>query len=213
MSNWRRPEQPSLLGIDRADHSHRGGVFERELEAVHLRYRIAGTVDVVKNPSGWDFARGQDFYKARANYNAGQDNAARTAAGGYLQRVYSDVDFSGGNGTGAFCFDAKETKGSRLPLSNVKGHQVTRLKQSARCGTTAGLMVKFTEHDRVFFVPIAAFEPKYEAWLRQSTAKAAPGTASLSIPECESLGAEIFRDKMNRLWDWYQVLGRETNEN
>lgn len=200
-------EQQKLFNV--ANHSNLGKEFEEELAAVHALYLRQGVVDVVQNPNAWDFARGREFHNYRLKFDKGERTAAKTGDGRYLMRVYSDVDFSGGNGRLTFCFDAKETKGERFPLSNIKPQQIVRLRQSARCGTIAGTLIKFSELDRVFFAPIVYLEKRFEQWTIASYGKrrAKPGVASVSISEFEQHGVEIFRHKNSRLWDWFAVLG------
>lgn len=213
MTSWRnyKPEQPNLLGINRADHSNLGKAFEEELEFMHKQYRREGAVDVVQNPNSWEFARGEHWHFYKKLFHQKDHKAALTGDGRPLMRVYSEVDFSGGNGEQSFCFDAKMTKGSRFPFDSIKPLQVTRLKESARCGTCAGVMIQFYEHRRVFFISIEKFAPKYDAWYKTSDlrgVRAKPGTASLSIEECEQIGVEVFRRGNSDYWDWYAVLRR-----
>lgn len=196
--------QETLPGVKHVSHSNLGEGFEDELNAVHRFYLLNAVVDVVKNPNAWDFARDKFYWKYKKIYEDGGREAARTGDGRFLMRVYSEVDYSGGG----FIFDAKETKQNKFPFSMVHDQQVHRLRQSARCGSRAGLMIKFSSLDRVFFVPIEAFSKKYERWLAQSAVRAKAGTASLSITECEEIGKEIFRSKHNQLWDWYSVLNK-----
>lgn len=189
-----------------ADHSKLGEEFERELQATHDWYLKNSIVDVVKVPSAWDFARGQDHYKYKLLYEKGAPNAARLPNGTYLMRVRSEVDFSGGNDRFCFQFDAKATEENNFPFKNVEDNQIYRLKRAAKCGTNAGLMIKFSKFNRVFFAPVAMVAPKFDAWFRQSSGvRSKPGTASLSIAELEAGALEIKQNKF-QLWDWYPVL-------
>ncbi len=196
------PIQPTLPTISRANHSNRGKDFESELEAVHEFYRRQGLVDMVKNPNEWKMI-GKNPPKDRHS-----PTVAQNGTGYWMRMILSDCDFSGGGGTGNFIFDAKETSKNNFPFSMIRDHQVYRLKQSARCKVTAGVMIKFTTVSRVFFIPIEAFDKKYENWLKQSMVRAKNGTASLSLPECENIGVEIFRHRQNMLWDWLAVIGK-----
>jgi hypothetical protein len=80
----------------RTDHANLGKEFEAELAAAHDWYRMNRVVDIVWNKNDWDFARGRDFHMAKAAYEKGLATAARTGNGGYIWRVRSDIDFSGG---------------------------------------------------------------------------------------------------------------------
>lgn len=186
-----------------ADHAHRGADFERELEAVHEYYLLCGIADIVKNPSSWIFCGHAEYNRLK------EQNPGLVALDGNrrpMKRARSNVDFSGGNADLAFCFDAKQVKGKSLPLSNVHAHQVLRLRRSAKCGVVAGLMVKFSDVDRVFFLGAAQLEAKYEGWQKQTGKRAKVGTASIAIAELEEVGEEIAKIKVNGLWDWYSVL-------
>lgn len=188
-------EQPDLPGTKSAPQ--KGGLgskFEGELNFVHEFYLMKGIVDVVKNPVEWAYGG-----------NAKKHDAV-TPQGRYLVRKKSNVDYSGGNDRGTYIFDAKETKDNYFPFSSITDEQVTRLKQSAKCRTRSGVMINFTTLDRVFFVPIAHFLPRYENWKKQA-GRAKPGTASLSVEDCERIGVEVFRDRIAGFWDWYRAIG------
>lgn len=113
--------QQTLPGQKHVSHSKRGQTFERELEAMHDVYRRSGWVDMVKNANEWR-------YIGFANYNAiaarRPRTVAKTADGTCLQMQQSNVDFSGGNGFGAYLFDAKETAKDTFPFSSIAEHQV-----------------------------------------------------------------------------------------
>ncbi len=208
--------QETLPGIARANHSNRGAGFEAELAATHDWYRRSGLIDVVKNPSEWIFISEKE-YRGQIGRIAEKLAAAGTIAetdnGRFLMRVPSDVDFSGGNDKFSVCFDAKETAENRVPLPMLKPHQIARLKQSARCGTRAGFMVKLVKAERVFFVPAAVADRKYEIWLKSSYGKkrAPAGAASLSLAELELHALEIKKNRQNSLWDWYVWLANFDN--
>lgn len=205
--------QRELFRTARADHSNRGRGFEMELAAVHDWYRMQGKADIVQNPSAWAFISDKEYLerlKAIEKGKASPGTLAVTDNGMKLMRVPSDVDFSGGGANFAICFDAKETREMRVPLFHLKTHQIHRLMLSSRCGTIAGFMIKFTKPGRVFFIPARYARDKEDQLLKQTGRKRAKaGTASISIEECEKNGVEIFRHKMNTLWDWLAVLVKE----
>jgi penicillin-binding protein-related factor A (putative recombinase) len=188
----------------RTDHANLGKEFEAELAAAHDWYRMNRVVDIVWNKNDWDFARGRDFHMAKAAYEKGLATAARTGNGGYIWRVRSDIDFSGGG----FVFDAKSTVEDRWSLQKIEAHQVRRLRDSGRCGSRAGVFIKFITADRVFWLDIATLGPLFDRYEVQTVGRrrAKPGTGSLSIDQLEEIGIEIPRHRVNRLWDWYAKL-------
>ena len=151
---------PSLFAV--ADHSNRGSDFESELETVHELYLRQGIVDVVKNPSAWVYCSSGN-YSQMVIHDPG--SVARDGNGRPMRRVRSNVDYAGGNGNGVFIFDAKQTSGKTLPLANIHEHQILRLRRSAKCGCKAGIMVKFTSLNRVFFIDIQWLAVKFDKWL------------------------------------------------
>lgn len=225
------PFQPDLPGQKTSSNSRKGKDFEAEIETVNDYYRLRGIVDVVKNAEKWvvfdklKFGQTADGYFRAVpskfkqggkkiqihssvvppkNYVA--DNIAITANGWVLKREDSYVDFSGGNDEAAYAFDAKESKGDYISLDNLKPHQIHRLSLSRKCRCIAGFLIKFTDHDRVFFAPIAFVVEKDEIRRRQTGKRAAPGTASISIAELEKHGREVIKDTRNGLWDWFRYI-------
>lgn len=180
----------------------RGREFEAELDAIHELYAVRGLVMMFHQQQEWKNISVNEYH---ATLQKNPAVVARTGNGVCMKKLYSNVDFTGGNGRQSYAFDAKEIQENTFPLTKVHEHQVRRLNHAVNCGMTAGLMIKFTEHDRLFFVDARTLEVKYLNWKRQSGV-AKKGTASFSIPELEQAGVEVFRDKMNMLWDWYSVL-------
>lgn len=225
------PFQPDLPGQKTSSNSRKGKDFEAEIEAVNDYYRLRGIVDVVKNAEKWvvfdKLKPGQTaesyFRAVPSKFKSGgnkiqlhtsvippknyvADNLAVTANGWVLKREDSDVDFSGGNDEAAYAFDAKESKGDYISMDNLKPHQIQRLKVSRKCRCVAGFLIKFTDHNRVFFAPIKFVIEKEELRRRQTGKRAASGTASISIKELEIQGREVFQDKVSGLWDWFRYI-------
>lgn len=188
----------------RADHANLGRDWEDELSAVHDWYRMSGKADIVKNPHDWVFISNNQYQKNSSKYDprmfAVTDNGTR------LMRSRSDVDFSGGGKGFSICFDAKVSKGNTFPLANIAAHQIHRLRQSARCGTIAGFMIKMKDHDRVFFCPVKFIDTRFEQWQRQPGKRAKPGTASLSFEDFAGYAYEIKKNSTNGLWDYLATI-------
>lgn len=180
----------------------RGREFEAELDAVHKWYKLQAKLKMYHHGQEWAYISEFEYQRTIRTNPA---ILARTGDGRTMKRLKSIVDFTGGNDYKSFAFDAKEVQEKTFPLSMVHEHQVDSLNDATRCGMIAGVLVKFSEDDRVFFIFSSVLRDKYEGWKKQ-TGRAKPGTASFSIPELEQAGVEVFRDKMNMLWDWYSVL-------
>ncbi len=189
------------------NHSNLGKDWEAELENVHHWYRLERAADVVKNPSEWVFIGQREYEDILRKISLKQLAPGKVAAtdnGRFMKLVPSDIDFSGGGRGFTIAFDAKATAGDRLPLDNIKPHQIRRLLESSRCGCVAGFLVLFREHLRVFFVAVDFVDRKFELRERSRPGRrrAAAGTASLSISELEAAAVEIFRHPKNGLWDY-----------
>lgn len=192
-----------------ADHSNQGKDFEADLDAVHDWYRRQGWADVRKIPHAWQFISEREYLKLQSK--PPPSHLAKTEDGRFMQRVKSDVDFTGGGFFRDFgfgiVFDAKSVKGDRFPLSNLESHQLHKLRERSRCKMLAGIMLRFKDYNRVIFVPYQYLNQRYEYWLRsKSGGRAAAGTASVSLADAEQNGVEIFRHKNNMLWDWLPCL-------
>lgn len=206
MANWR---QNTLPGVTRSDNKNKGKEFEACLEAAHDFYRIQGLIDVVRNAETWvcidKLKKEQRAEDVLQHVYKNSPVIAINGQGWIYKKQNSDVDFSGGNGSIAVVFDAKECGEDVFPLKYLKTHQITRLKQSAKCRTIAGFMIWFYRLDRVFFAPIAFVAKKEEIWLRQA-ARAKAGTASISLEEFETHCVEVFKNKRGAFWDWFTYV-------
>lgn len=183
----------------------RGKQFEQELTATHDWYRFNRKADIVQNPNEWQITTekhySQRLSKIKAK-KASPGTLATTDKNQRMLRVYSDVDFSGGGENFSVMFDAKETSVNRLPIANIRPHQIDRLYKASRCGVIAGLMVKLVKVDRVFFIPAAVVRDK------EADLLAGRGSASFSISDLEDDAVEIRRNTYG-LWDWLSVLTGE----
>lgn len=89
--------------------------------------------------------------------------------------------------------DAKHCAQTRWDFKLLEEHQAESLDRVAAAGGYAGLLLWIGS--RSFWLPWSALGPRWWAWMqvRGSGRRAAPGTASVSIEDCEQLGVE-FRD-------------------
>lgn len=191
----------------------RGKQFENEIIAANEFYAIQRIVHMTKNSERHlqkcklDRNRhtAESYLRQFADKN---DNVSVSGQDWVYERKASDIDFSGGNGSGSFFFDTKETAGVLFPLNRLEEHQYLALRSSARCKGTSGVMINFYELNRVFFVPYSYLEPKREKWIAASFGrKSAPkGTASISVGECEREAIEVFKSKNGGYWDWFTAV-------
>lgn len=196
--------QNNLPGITRANHSNLGREFENELETVHEMYRLQRRADIRKIPHVWTFISENEFIKLKQKLPASM--LARTEHGKYLQRTKSDVDFIGGGSEMFLAFDAKTVSGNTFPLANLEGHQLRNLMLRRQCGAIAGIMLKFNQFNRVFFVPATFLQRRSEmlSVAKFGKRRAAPGTASLSIPDLEKSALEI--QPIRGIFDYLSTL-------
>jgi recombination protein U len=190
--------QPTLPNLNRANHAHLGREFERLLEASHEEYKVRKLAIIEKNPIEWKYCGRSDYDYLSQNRSA--DLTAKTNTGRFIKRAQSDVDYSGTlKGGRSINFDAKQTGGKSFPLSNVEKHQIRNLREKAEMGAISGLMIYFTELERIFFVSAQAVAKIYDAIITG-------GRKSLSIEYCEGEGVEI--PKRGNQIDWLKVLNK-----
>ena len=70
----------------------------------------------------------------------------------------STVDYIGNVQGYPVCFDAKETKGNNLPLSNIHEHQIDFMGKFASQGGISFILVYFTDHNRFMAMEIKQLE-------------------------------------------------------
>ncbi|HEX8638019.1 MAG TPA: Holliday junction resolvase RecU [Pyrinomonadaceae bacterium] len=206
--------QNNLPGIKHISTSNRGKKFEADLDSVNDYYRLRGIVDVVKNAELWEYSDKLKFLTAD-KYLAAKGNPPTVAVTGddwVITKAVSDVDYSGGNQTGSYIFDAKEAANDYIAFDRLKPSQIGRLYQSSKCGVIAGFLIHFKASDRVFFAPVQYVRNKEQIKLKQSGKRAASGTARITVNELIENGHEIFRDPKNGLWKWYEVLSKLKEE-
>ena len=81
------------------------------------------------------------------------DNAQHTITLAYFEKK-STVDFIGVAQGLAICFDAKETRQSRLPLRNIHAHQIAFMQAFAQQRGVSFLLVRFCSTNEIFLLPI-----------------------------------------------------------
>lgn len=187
----------------------RGEAWESEIETANDWYRRRKIADVRKVPHNWSLISYSEYFRVKQKLPG--SFLARTEDGKFLVRAKSDVDFIGGGRLSddsrfSVCFDCKDTRGDRFPLSNLADHQLTKMLDRARCGWHAGVMLRFSEHDRAFFVPADVLDAAVCRMIALRRRTAVRGTASLTLTEVASLATEIKRDKATGIWNWISAI-------
>lgn len=190
-------EQINLFENPRANHSNLGKSFEKELERTHHFYKIKHLAKIEKNSTEWRYISKGEFDRL-AKTPGLRANLSQSLDGRCLQRVQSNVDFGGGALGKSIAFDAKETKGKSIPLTNFKRHQVENLVEHEKCGNCAFFLIRFSELNRVFFVKASVVRSAMdEAEFKQ-------GRKSLSLEYCETNAKEV--PVCQNLIDWLKIL-------
>jgi recombination protein U len=199
IKEWRTETQtqPVLPGQKKsASKSNLGKSFEMLLETTHHNYRVKKIASISRNPVEWVYCDRKTYEYLK---RAGGDLTAQTATGRYIKKVSSAVDFSGvALGGRHIEFDCKQFQNKSFPLANVKSHQLRRIVDAAACGSISGLMLYFSDLNRVFFVrAVYVAECVNEMLLKN-------GKKSISLAQCETNGVEI--PVKNGLVDYLAVL-------
>lgn len=164
--------------------ANQGKAWERLLEAWCDRYRVAGMLS-------WE--RGNPPVKVLSAI--GPDGRFRACWGGD-----GPPDFGGSfapNGR-AFKFDAKDCDQNRWPLASLEHHQARDLDRADRVGALSFVALRL--QGSCWVLPWASLSKPWSAWYA-TTGRAAAGTASLSVEDCDVLGW-----RMPEPGDWLGAL-------
>lgn len=177
------------------NHANLGRELESMLERTHEIYAAQNLAQMKKHPVEWKYTS-SEAYRELLNYR--QDVTARTNTGRYIARIRSYIDFSGVAAGRFVAFDAKQVSRFNFPLGDLRSHQLTRLVAAELCGGIAGLIIRFTNYQRMFFVPASYVD-------QVNTAIADGGKKSISLKDCEVSGKEI-KQRADLECDWYPAL-------
>lgn len=193
--NTAKVVQTVLPGQKHVSFANRGGEFEADLDSTHFYYKTCRMAKVEKNPVEWCYTNKgtYDYLKA-----TNSDVAAVTVTGKFIKKQKSDVDYSGVAMGKHIEFDAKQTKGKSLPFGNIERHQIENLHLTEKIGGIAGLMIFFSELNRVFFASASFVAKRIDEMIFEN------GRKSLSLADLEENALEI--PIQNNLVDWFQVL-------
>jgi penicillin-binding protein-related factor A (putative recombinase) len=190
----------------RRPQANRGMTLQSLLDRTHGMYRRQGLACVRRNERVWVYTSPQHAAKLPPMARATTDDGQRK-----LVMRRSDVDYRGTIGGGrAVAFDAKETSGKSIPLSDDKidTHQVETLCEDERAGALAGFMVHFTGDGRVFFAGASKVrDAKDRAALQPKGKGKYPKSLSLEWMEEHATLVCVVKP-FDNLVDWLPVLAK-----
>lgn len=193
-----REFQQNLPGTKHVSHANLGKNFETMLSKTHAEYAARKLAQIDQNPLQWVYINESQF---RTFADSTYEIVAKTNRGNFLKKAKSNIDFSGviaPHGK-AVHFDAKQTKGKSFPLSNLQKHQLDTLIGKEQLGAVAGIMLYFSELNRVFFVRAKILDAAFIEMLYKG------GRRSLSLAQCEENAVEI--DVKGYFVDWLRKIG------
>lgn len=179
-----------------ASKANLGREFESMLERTHEVYAAQNLAQIKKHPVEWKYTS-YDAFEEMRTYR--QDIVARTNTGRYIARIRSYIDFSGVAKGRFIAFDAKQVSRFNFPMVDLRSHQLQRLVAAEQCGGIAGLMIRFTTYQRIFFVPATYVDQVNTDMVKNG------GKKSISLTDCEANGVEI--PPTNDIeCDWFRAL-------
>lgn len=105
----------------------------------------------------------------------------------------STVDFLGAfRGGQAVCFDAKETKEDRFPLSNIEVHQLVFMDNFKKVGGISFFLIEFVDHNRFFRLDYKKANELYCLWQAN---KGKRGYASITLGDIQKMATEVYIGK------------------
>lgn len=126
----------------------RGSSFEELINLTNLKYREHGIGLIQKIPTPI-----KPVELDTENHN--------------IKKAYfeerSTVDYIGVVQGYSVCFDAKETNLERFPLRNIHQHQIDFMNDFQKQEGIAFLIIRFSQYDKVYFVPFSFILDKIES--------------------------------------------------
>lgn len=125
----------------RLGFANRGMRFQDEVDEQNRVYQSRGIATVVELPTPMKIIRRE--------------------MGGRFITVFSEkskLDFIGVANAIPITFDAKETKGYRFPIGNIKQHQIEFCESFENTGGIAFFLVRFSDHGLTFVLPFRSVE-------------------------------------------------------
>jgi len=135
-----------------SNYANRGRSLELLVARANVVYRAQGKAVIHKVPTAWvPLRRGPRIVGAKVEEKASVD-------------FLGHVMLPGGEAL-PVAFDVKEVlKGDRWPLSKLEPHQYGYLKDCARTGALAFVLIGFWQLQRFFVLPFCELEKRWAAW-------------------------------------------------
>lgn len=122
----------------RNNYSRRGMGFEDMINRTIDTYRTKNLALIQKIPT--------PISPGRYNKNT------KKLDGSFFEKK-STVDYIGVAQEVAICFDAKEIKGERFPIANIKKHQIDYMRDFEKQGGVSFILLYFYDLLKVYYIP------------------------------------------------------------
>jgi recombination protein U len=160
-------------------YANRGKGWEQLLEMYHARYEATGRAVVIRTPPNM--------------------RIIRSIRGGQFVAVYEKEgppDYLLLTEGLAVMVEAKEAKGDRWPLQNLKPHQAMRMSAWRKQGGEAAVVLRHHKSNTAWVLPWGKLKPVWDGWFarRKLGKKAISGTASLDLSAISRLGVPFGND-------------------
>lgn len=129
--------------MKRSTYANRGKQLETLVELSCKVYKNKKIAFIDKVPTPWNVSYNRKTKQAR----------------NVFPEKKGTVDFVGHGSDGVYIgFDAKETKGKSMPLSNVQAHQLNHLKNVQTYGGHAFLVIYFSDLEEYYRLPFIDYD-------------------------------------------------------
>ena len=148
-------------------HRNRGTALERLINMTNMQYRNKGIADIRKIPT-----------PVKITKDLGATVHGRKEKGEL-------VDYLGCYGSRAIAFEAKETKLTSFPLSNITKNQYNFLKSWHENGATCFLIVSMRKFDKIYLLDFKTLKNAFET-AEKGGRKSIPMDVLEKCPEIKS---------------------------
>lgn len=155
------------MSIKSLAHRNRGMALERLINMTNVQYRNKCIADVRKIPT-----------PVKITKDLGSTVHGRKEKGEL-------VDYLGCYGSKAIAFDAKETKLTSFPLSNITNNQYNFLKSWHENGATCFLIVSMRKFNKIYYLDFKTLKKAFET-AENGGRKSIPMDVLETCPEIKS---------------------------
>ena len=147
-------------------YANRGKKLEDLIDKTNITYKKLGIADIRKVPTPIKIT----------SYKFGKITGFPT--------IGQWVDYVGVSYNSIIVFDAKQTTGKSLPLSNIHSHQFELLESWYHYGANSFLVVNFTDENKYFYLPFEVLSWAYDRMI-------SGGRKSIALSEFEEKAIEL----------------------